>query len=59
MRRWWCFFTMPSVGMSAPAIILSSVDFPAPFGPTNATRLYHNFKIEINFKPQTERAWCQ
>ena len=37
-RRWLCFFTMPSVGISAPAIILSSVDLPAPLGPTSATR---------------------
>src|SRR3954447_9585921 len=29
--------TVPSVGSSDPARIESSVDFPAPFGPTRAT----------------------
>ena len=37
--RWLCRFTMPSKASRSPVISFSSVDFPAPLGPTMATRL--------------------
>ena len=38
MRRWLCRLTMPSIGSSCPVISLSSVDLPAPLGPTCGAR---------------------